>query len=60
MEHKPEKLHTFAEVRGFIESKLRTDEQNQKTREWFDRLKKNAKIEIFVHEAQRSAGQAPK
>ena len=60
VEHKPEKLHTFAEVRGFIESKLRTDEQNQKTREWFDRLKKNAKIEIFVHEAQRSAGQAPK
>ena len=60
VEYNPEKLHTFAEVKGVIEKKLRTDAQNEKTREWFARLKKDAKIEILVRGVQRSAEQTPK
>jgi parvulin-like peptidyl-prolyl isomerase len=59
VEYTPEKLHAFAEVKSVIERKLRADAQNQKTREWFDGLKKDAKIEILVHE-QRSEEQTPK
>ncbi len=60
VEYNPEKLHAFAEVKGVIEKKLRTDAQNEKTREWFAGLKKDAKIEILVRGVQRSAEQPPK
>jgi parvulin-like peptidyl-prolyl isomerase len=60
VEYNPEKLRTFAEVKGIIEKKLRADAQNQKTREWISGLKKDAKIEILVREAQRSPVQTTK
>ncbi len=60
VEYKPQKVHTFAEVKGLIENKLRNDAQNQKTQEWFAGLKKDAKIEIFVHEGQVPQEQTPK
>ncbi|MBF0559418.1 MAG: peptidyl-prolyl cis-trans isomerase [Nitrospirae bacterium] len=52
VEYNPEKVHTLDEVKDIIEKKLRTDIQNQMTKEWTEGLRKNAKIEILVHEAQ--------
>ena len=60
VEYKPEKTHTLAQVKDLIEKKLRTDIQNEKTREWFEGLKKDAKIEIIVHEVQNTTEQKPK
>ena len=60
VEYRSQKVHTFAEVKGSIENKLRIEAQNRKTRECFDELKKGAKIDILVLEAQVTTEHAPK
>jgi parvulin-like peptidyl-prolyl isomerase len=55
VEYQPEKVHPLAEVKGFIENKLRMGEQQRITREWSDGLKKDAKIEILMHEVPTRA-----
>jgi foldase protein PrsA len=46
----PEKQLTFDEVKAFIEYLLKSRQQAEKTKEWVENLKKDAKIEIILHE----------
>ena len=47
--YQPEKQRTFDEVKSLIERKLTADEQTRIAKEWFEGLKKEAKIEVLVH-----------
>lgn len=47
-EYVPEKQFAYAEVKGMIEAKLKSDAEMKRMNEWVAELKKNAKIEILV------------
>ncbi len=58
IDYKPEKQLSYEEVKSLIERKLAADEQNRRAKEWFEGLKKDAKIEVLVHPAdEKKAGQ---
>ncbi len=56
----PEKQYTYDEVKSLIEQKLKNDEQKLRTKEWFEELKKDAKIEVFMHPARENRAEQTK
>src|SRR5208337_1137538 len=56
-EYLPEKQYTYNEVKSLIEQKLKNNEQNRRAKEWFEGLKKDAKIEVLIQPAGQPAGQ---
>jgi foldase protein PrsA len=51
----PEKQYAYDEVKLIIEQKLRGDEQNRIAKQWFDGLKKDAKIEVLMESKGQGA-----
>lgn len=56
----PEKQYSYDEVKPLIEQKLKNDEQNRRAMQWFDGLKKDAKIQVLVPPAGEKNGQHQK
>jgi parvulin-like peptidyl-prolyl isomerase len=59
-DYQPEKQYSYDEVKPLIERKLIADEQSLKAKEWFEGLKKDAKIELLLHPADKQIGRQAK